>query len=106
MNNLENFARQRFDLNRQRLTLKEQQEQRLTVAFNGGLFYVDMTLLSYLQTEPNSHIYIQDSYENPIHINRHELLQVCRTRYNEVMNDWHNQYEELKKVRKAGQLGD
>ena len=48
MENLESYARERFELNRQKQTLKEQQQQRLTVTYNGGLFRVDMTLLNYL----------------------------------------------------------
>ena len=36
------------ELNRQKQTLKEQQQQRLTVTYNGGIFQVDMQLLSYL----------------------------------------------------------
>jgi hypothetical protein len=106
MDNLEEFARQRFDFNRQRLTLKEQQEQRLTVPHNGGLFHIDMTLISYLQSEKNSHIYLPDSYGNPIHVDRQKLLTLCRERFNEVMNDWHDQYEELKQVRKVRNLNE
>jgi hypothetical protein len=106
MDNLEEFARQRFDFNRQRLTLKEQQEQRLTVPHNGGLFCIDITLISYLQSEKNSHIYLQDSYGNPIHVDRQKLLTLCRERFNEVMNDWHDQFDELKKVRKIRNLNE
>ena len=36
MADTEDFARQRFDLNKQRQTLKEQQQQRLTVTHNYG----------------------------------------------------------------------
>ena len=104
MENFEEFARQRLDHNRQRLALKEQQEQRLTVTHNGGVFHVDISLLAYLKTEPNSHIYLEDSYGNPIYVDRQELWTQGRARYNEVMNDWHNQYEELRKVRRVEQL--
>ena len=48
MENLEQYAKERFELNRQKQTLKEQQQQRLTVTHNGGMFRVDMTLLNYL----------------------------------------------------------
>jgi len=36
----EEFARQRLDHNRQRLALKEQQEQRLTITHSGGQFRI------------------------------------------------------------------
>ncbi len=35
---------------------------------------------------------------------REELWSLARARYKEVMNDWHNQHEELKKVRRVEQL--
>ena len=104
LENYEQFARQRLDHNRQRLALKEQQEQRLTVTHNGGQFTVDITLLAYLKSEPDSHIYLQDDYGNPIKVDRDELLTQARARYKEVMNDWHNQHEELRKVRRVEQL--
>jgi len=106
MENFEEFARRRLDHTRQRLALKEQQEQRLTVTHNGGVFKVDISLLAYLKTEPNSHVYLKDSYDNPIHVDRDKLLTDARHRYNEVMNDWHNQHAELKQVRRVGQLLD
>ena len=104
LENYEQFARQRLDHNRQRLALKEQQEQRLTVTHNGGQFKVDTNLIAYLKSEPDSHIYLQDDYGNPIHVNREELWSLARAKYKEVMNDWHNQHEELMKVRRVEQL--
>ena len=105
---LEQFARQRLDINRQRLALKEQQEQRLTVVYNGGLFLVDIALIAFLASWGTKfQLYLKDSYDNPIYIDDAEvLLELCRTKWYEVMNDWHNQYEELKKVRRISQLDE
>ena len=105
---LEQFARQRLDINRQRLALKEQQEQRLTVAYNGGLFCIDVALMAFLASWDNAFdLYLTDSYGNPIYIDSAEaLLERCRVRWSEVMNDWHNQHQELKKVRRINQLDE
>ena len=105
---LEQFTRQRLDINRQRLALKEQQEQRLTVVYNGGLFLVDLVLMGFLASwDTKFQLYLKDSYDNPIYIdNVKVLLDLCRTKWSEVMNDWHNQYEELKKVRRINQLDE
>ena len=112
MENQEQFARERFEFNRQKQTLKEQQQQRLTVTHNGGMFRVDMTLIVYLKQRimdaglfgASNKLVIPDSYDTPIEVNVQELLELCDERWNEVHNDWHNEYQLLKGKRKAGQV--
>ena len=112
MTDIEQYARERFELNRQKQTLKEQQQQRLTVSYNGGLFLVDMTLLNYLYMKnANAGLFQQstkcilpDSYDTPIEIDCVELIRLCEARWNEVHNDWYNQFQELKTKRRAGEV--
>ena len=106
--NFEDFARQRLDHNRQRLTLKEQQEQRLTITYGGGQFRVTMELMSFLKTwEDHTSLYLIDDYDTPVYIDSAEAMyERCTARWYEVMNDWHTQHQELKKVRRVGQLSD
>ena len=109
MENLEKYASERFELNRQKQTLKEQQQQRLSVTYNGGLFYVDMNLMTYLSMRvTNAGLFqqsrediIADSYDTPIKIDVQDLLVLCDQRWKEVHNDWYNEYEELKTKRKV-----
>lgn len=109
MENLEKYASERFELNRQKQTLKEQQQQRLSVTYNGGLFYVDMNLMTYLSMRvTNAGLFqqsrediIPDSYDSPIKIDVQDLLMLCDQRWKEVHNDWYNEYEELKTKRKV-----
>ena len=109
MENLEKYASERFELNRQKQTLKEQQQQRLSVTYNGGLFYVDMNLITYLSMRvTNAGLFqqsrediIADSYDTPIKIDVQDLLVLCDQRWKEVHNDWYNEYEELKTKRKV-----
>ena len=109
MENLEKYASERFELNRQKQTLKEQQQQRLSVTYNGGLFYVDMNLITYLSMRvTNAGLFqqsrediIPDSYDTPIKIDVQDLLVLCDQRWKEVHNDWYNEYEELKTKRKV-----
>jgi len=112
MENLEQYAKERFELNRQKQTLKEQQQQRLTVTHNGGMFRVDMTLLNYLYMKnTNAGLFGQstksilcDSYNTPVEIDCAELIVLCEQRWQEVNNDWYNEYQELKTKRKAGDV--
>jgi len=109
MENLEKYASERFELNRQKQTLKEQQQQRLSVTYNGGLFYVDMNLMTYLSMRvTNAGLFqqsrediIPDSYNTPIKIDVQDLLILCDQRWKEVHNDWYNEYEQLKTKRKV-----
>tara|TARA_B100002019_G_C21249509_1_gene590306 strand:- start:1432 stop:1776 length:345 start_codon:yes stop_codon:yes gene_type:complete len=113
MENLESYAKERFELNRQKQTLREQQQQRLSVTYNGGLFRVDMTLLNYLYMknanaglfQQSTECVLPDSYDTPIQVDVTELLRLCDERWNEVHNDWYNQYEELKTKRRVKDVG-
>jgi len=104
----EEFARQRLDHARQRLALKEQQEQRLTLTHCGGMFRVTAELMSLLATWPEGEfLYLLDDYDNPVLIDDPTLMLIdCRQKWYEIMNDWHNQHQELKKVRRIGQLSE
>lgn len=86
----EQFERQRLDHNRQRLALKEQQEQRLTITYDGGQFKVTVELMSLLATWPaDDLLYLVDNYDNPVKItDACDMLVHCRQRWYEVMNDW------------------
>lgn len=106
MENLEQFARQRLDHNRQRLALREQQEQRLTITHSGGQFRITVELMSLLATWPSDDVlYLVDDYGNPIKVeDACDMLVTCRQRWYEVLNDWHDQYQELRQVRRVEQL--
>ena len=107
MEDFEEFARQRLGHARQRLALKEQQEQRLTITHSGGMFRVTTELMSLLATWPEDEVlYLLDDYDNPVLVTPSAMLVDCRKKWYEVMNDWHNQHQELKKVRRVGQLSE
>jgi len=113
MSDLEEFAKTRFEFNRQKQALKEQQEQRLQVTYNGGLFTVNTTLLSFLYAKAmnagllqmSKDTIILDDYDTPISVDVQELLVLCDKRYIEVMNDWQNEIEELKSKRRVKDVG-
>jgi len=109
MTNVESYAQERFELNRQKQTLKEQQQQRLSVTYNGGLWRVDLPLLTYLYMknvnaglfQQSTKCILTDSYDTPIEVDTEELIKICDNRWNEVYNDWYNEYTDLKTKRKV-----
>jgi len=87
-----------YQINKQ--ILREKILTDLHVPYNGGLFFVTTNLIGFLTTWPDATVYLEDTYHNPIEVNRIELLTLCREHYQQVMNRWHQEHAELKQIRK------
>lgn len=93
-------ARARFDHVAAKRLLKEKYQARMVFGYNGGLFKAGPDLLSLLQSVPvEDDIVILDLYENPIKINPLELQHLAHDRWQEQMNSWLVEYDELSKKR-------
>ena len=69
--------------------------------------YSEHTIKAYESDLLQFNQYLIDDYDNPVYIDSAEAMhERCRARWYEVLNDWHNQYQELKKVRRVGQLSE
>lgn len=103
MNEIQNLTeqiRQATDIQINKQLLREKMLTDLHVPFENGLFKVTPELIAFLSVMTEDIIYLEDTYNNPIRINRCDLLELCKQHYQSVMNIWHNQFEELKRVRK------
>jgi len=80
--------------------LREKIQTDLHVPYKGGLFKVTTDLISFLSVWDIDQIYLEDTYQNPIEVNRTELLGLCQEHYQRVMNTWHQQHAELRRLRK------
>ena len=85
-----------------RRILREKIQTDLHFAYNGGLFRATPELILFSASWPQTELlYLEDTYQNPIHIPDPELFaEQCRECYAKAMNRWHQQHEELKKLRK------
>lgn len=88
-----------FQINKR--ILREKTQTDLHMTHNRGMFKITPELLAFVQTWPVDELYIEDIYENPIQINRQVFLVTAQQHYQTVMNRWHHEYEELKKIRKV-----
>ena len=82
--------------------LREKIITDLHVTYNGGLFKVtpEIIMFANLQTL-NENFYLEDVYNNPIHIvSPKEFTELCNEQYQKVMNRWHQEHNELRKLRK------
>ena len=68
--------------------------------FNNGMFKLTPELLAFVSTWPLEVLYLEDTYQNPIEIDKQVFLVKAQQHYHAVMNDWHQQHEELKRIRK------
>lgn len=93
----------------QKKVLKERIAAKLTYGFNGGLFRIDRTLLTFVDMlcakGRTTGVVLLDINENPILVDdlevfREELFQ----RYFEVTNEYFNQYQKIKKSRSVEKL--
>lgn len=98
-NNLIAHARARFDHEAARRILKEKYQAKLTFAYNGGMFQAGPELQSTVLTCPDTEAVILDLYENPVKINTRELLALSQARWQEQMNAWLVEFEELSNKR-------
>lgn len=83
-----------------KIELKEKILADLHMTYNGGMFLLDPAIMAFVATWPTSELFLEDVFENPISIQRDEFLTQAREHYHSVMNSWHIQHEEIKRVRK------
>lgn len=93
-------SRARFEHAAAKRTLKEKYQGKFTFAFNGGMWLAGPELLTILNCcTMDKEIVLLDLYENPIKINTKELWNLAAERWQEQMNAWLVEYEELNKLR-------
>jgi len=81
--------------------LREKIQTDLQVPYNGGLFKVSPELIAFLNSWDTDELFLEDTYQNPIKINRAEFLTLSKQHYQMVMNSWHIQHDNLKHTRKV-----
>ena len=103
------FANYRKTLNVQHNNLKAKVQTLLNYSINGGTFQIDQVLISFVQTlldQEHTKAVLLDIYNNPIEIELESFLEEIISRYFEATNEYHADYEKLKKSRKVHKLID
>ena len=97
--NLIAHARARFDHVAARRVLKEKYEAKMLFAHAGGMWRSGPELLVLLATVPPGDAVILDLYETPVQVNPEQLRLMAMQRWQEQMNAWHVEHEQLNKQR-------
>lgn len=87
-----------FQINKKQLREKILTDMHLP--YNNGLFKITPELLAFVATWPSDCLYLEDIYQNPVEVDRQVFLVKAQQHYHSIMNSWHQQYEELRKIRK------
>ena len=83
-----------------KLANKENHEAQLLITVNGGTFRITPELIAFLAVpDLPITIYLLDTYENPVELDRKEFLASCIERYNTVMQSWWDANEQINKQR-------
>lgn len=98
---LQSLANQAFDRQRSLLALRERIQAEMLFAANGGMFRITPELLAFVQTWPINDMYLEDVHGNPVQLDRQVFLVQAQQHYHAVMNAWHNQHQELQRIRKG-----
>jgi hypothetical protein len=92
-------ARARFDHVAAKRLLKEKYQARMVFAHAGGMWRAGPELINILATVPPGDAVLLDLYENPVQVRPEELRCLAMLRWQEQMNAWLVEHDQLSKKR-------
>lgn len=88
-------AKARFSHNSAKHYLKEKYSSKLILADQGGLWKADKETIGILNAFDSDRLVLTDTFENPVEVDRKELLSKLSAIYVETMNAWYKEVQEL-----------
>lgn len=92
-------AKARFNHNSAKAQLKDKYDSKLIVAEQGGLWKADQQTIAFLDSMIWDELILMDTFDNPVKVNRLELLEKLCAVYNSVMEEWYAEWKELESKR-------
>jgi len=92
-------AKARFNHNAAKAQLKDKYDGKLIVADQGGLWKADTQTIAFLNSLIDDTVVLIDNFDNPVEVNRTELLEKLKDTYTKVMNQWYTEWKELESKR-------
>lgn len=93
-------SRSRFEHAANKRLLKEKYQAKMVFAYRGGMWRAGPDLNNMIFTCGRmGEIVLPDLYETPVRVDSKELMTLSQERWNEQMNAWLVEHEELKKNR-------
>lgn len=95
INSLIAETKARFGHNSAKEYLKEKYDSKLILATQGGLWKATPEIISFLNSLTTDKCIMLDKFNNPVEIDRQELLLDLSNLYQEVMREWYTEWKEL-----------
>lgn len=92
-------AKARFNHNSAKAQLKDKYNGKFIVAEQGGLWKATPELIAKLNAFTDNFVIMIDNFDNPVQVNREQLLNTLTTTYQKVMLEWYKDYKELENKR-------
>jgi hypothetical protein len=88
-------AKARFNHNSAKAQLKDKYDGKFIIAEQGGLWKATPELISFLNSMDDNFIVLIDNFNNPVQVNRDQLLSVLKDTYQKVMLEWYKEWKEI-----------
>ena len=92
-------AKARFNHNSAKAQLKDKYDGQFIIAEQGGLWKASPEIISFLNSMDDNFVILIDNFNNPVQVNREQLLTVVKETYQRVMLDWYKEWKEIETVR-------
>jgi hypothetical protein len=92
-------SRARFDHVAANRILREKYEAKMLFAYQGGMWRAGPELINILATVPPGDAVLLDLYETPVQVRPEELRSLAMQRWQEQMNAWLVEHENLNQNR-------
>jgi hypothetical protein len=92
-------AKARFNHNSAKAYLKDKYDSKFIVADQTGLWRANLETLNFLNASSDEWLILIDTFNNPVRVNRVELLTKLGETYKIVMESWYKEWVELEKKR-------
>jgi hemerythrin superfamily protein len=92
-------AKARFNHNSAKSYLKDKYDSKFIVADQLGLWRANIETINFLNASIDEYVILIDTFNNPVKVNRIDLLHKLNDTYKTTMEEWYNEWIELEKKR-------
>lgn len=92
-------AKARFNHNSTKAYLRDKYDGKFIVAEQGGLWKANLETINFLNASDKEKVILIDTFNNPVQVDRKELLAILQNTYESVMTEWYEEWSELEKKR-------
>jgi LysM repeat protein len=92
-------SKARFNHNSAKAYLAEKFKSKLIVAEQGGLWKADAETILLLNSFTTANLILVDTFNNPVKVNRQQLLEKLQQTYDTTMEQWYAEWQILESKR-------